>query len=194
MENLIRVFVAIELSREAREELSMLQSSLKKTDADVKWVDPANIHLTLRFLGDTDAGIIPSVKAALADAASGSKPFVIRLEGVGAFPCLSSPRVVWAGLSDGVRESTALYASISSQLAQLGIPREERKFSPHITIGRVRNSSGRNIDVLKKALETSTFSASSKTSADRVILFGSKLSAGGPIYTPLSEAVLRSRP
>jgi len=189
MEEIARVFIAFELSEEARGELSALQSSLKKAGADVKWVDPANIHLTLRFLGDCGAHMIPSVKSALSDAASSSGPFYIGMEGIGAFPCLSSPKIIWAGVGEGRQESEAFHACISSRLAGLGIPGEERKFSPHITVGRVR--SGRNIDPLRKAIEDLPFRASSRTLVDRVVLFSSELSPGGPIYTPLSEAMLR---
>ncbi|MFA5164397.1 MAG: RNA 2',3'-cyclic phosphodiesterase [Candidatus Omnitrophota bacterium] len=184
----MRVFIAIELSGEARRELHYLQSSLKEAGADVKWVDPANIHLTLRFLGDCGEQIIPSVKTALTEAVSASGPFNLGLKGVGAFPGLSSPRIIWAGVGDGRRESEALYASISSRLAELGIPEEGRDFSPHITIGRVR--SGKNTDSLRKAIERSSFPASSLTPVDSVVLFSSKLSPGGPIYTPLSKAML----
>lgn len=189
MEEITRVFIAVELSEEARGELNALQSSLKKAGADVKWADPENIHLTLHFLGDCGEQMIPSVKAALIEAASVSLPFYIGLDGVGAFPCVSSPEVIWVGIGEGKREIEALYHSVSSRLARLGIQEEERKFSPHITIGRVR--SGRNINYLRKAIEDSPFPSSSSTLVDRVILFSSKLSPGGPIYTPLSEAMLR---
>jgi len=185
----MRVFIAIVLSPEAREELRALQSSLKKAGADVKWADPENIHLTLRFLGDCGRKIMPSVKSALSDAVSDFGQFYIGLEGIGAFPGLSSPEVIWAGVSKGARESGALLDSISSRLAELGITDEERKFSPHITVGRVR--SGKNIDLLKKAIKDLRFRASSKTLVDRVALLDSRLSAAGPIYTPLSEAMLR---
>lgn len=189
MEGRMRVFIAIGLSREAREELRALQSSLKEAGADVKWADPENIHMTLRFLGDCGRQIIPSVKSALSDAVSSFGQFYIRLDGIGAFPGLSSPEVIWTGVGEGARESGALRDSISSRLAGLGIPDEEREFSPHITVGRVR--SGKNIDLLKKAIWDLRFRASSKTLVDRVVLFSSKLSAEGPIYTPLSEAMLR---
>ncbi len=185
----MRVFIAIALSRETREELRALQSSLKASGADVKWVDPENIHLTLRFLGDCGEPILPSVKSALSDAASAFRQFHMGLEGVGAFPCLSSPEIIWAGVGEGSRESAAIYDSISSRLAEIGIPHEKRKFSPHITVGRVR--SGRNIDSLRKAVEDCSFPVSSRTLVDRVVLFSSKLSPEGPTYTPLSEAMLR---
>jgi len=185
----MRVFIAIGLSREAREELRALQSSLKKAGADVKWADPENIHLTLRFLGDCGRQSIPSVKSALSDAVSVFGQFYIGLEGIGAFPGLSSPEVIWAGVGEGARESGVLRDSISSRLAELGIPDEERKFSPHITVGRVR--SGRNIGLLTKAIGDLRFRASTKTLVDRISLLNSRLSPEGPIYTPLAEVMLR---
>lgn len=191
MEDPVRLFIAIELSDEARRDLSALQSSLMRAGADVKWVEATNIHLTLRFLGDCGERIIPSVKAALAAAASVSRPFVMNMKGIGAFPKLSSPKIIWVGVDAGASESAALAAAISSRLTELGIPDEERKFSPHVTLGRVRNIYGKNAYELRKALEMSSFSASSRTLVDRVVLCSSRLSPGGPTYTHLSEAVLR---
>jgi 2'-5' RNA ligase len=189
MEGCMRIFIAIELSGEARGELRSLQSSLKEAGADVKWVDPVNIHLTLRFLGDCGESMIPSVKTALAEAVSAHEPFILGLKGVGAFPAISSPKVIWAGVGEGRQESEALHTSISSRLAGLGIPEEERDYSPHITIGRVR--SGKKMESLRKAIEGSPFPASSGTTVDRVVLFSSRFSPEGPIYTPLSKAMLR---
>jgi len=189
MEGCMRIFIAITLSREAREELRALQSSLKASGADVRWVDPENIHLTLRFLGDCGERTVPLVESALSGAVSDFRQFHLGLEGIGAFTGLSSPKVIWAGVGEGARESGALCDSISSRLAEAGIPGEERKFLPHITVGRVR--SGKNIDSLRKAIEGTVFSVSSRTLVDRVVLFSSKLSPEGPIYTPLSEAMLR---
>lgn len=185
----MRVFIAIVLSREAREELSALQASLKRAGADVKWVDPGNIHLTLRFLGNIGERMVPSVKSALSESASAFGHFYLGLKGIGAFPCISSPKVIWAGVGEGGRESGSLYGSISSRLKDIGIPLEKREFSPHITIGRVGR--GKNSGLLKKAIEDIEFTVSSRTLVDRVVLFNSVLSRDGSIYMPLSEAMLR---
>jgi 2'-5' RNA ligase len=192
MGGLIRAFIAIELSDEAKAEACAaaraVQSSLKAARADVKWVTEKNIHLTLRFLGDTDEETLSRTASVLTGIAAGSGPFSIRLKGLGAFPGFSSPAVVWAGLSEGATESAQMSESIGSYLVDLGIPKEGRHFTPHVTLGRVR--SGKNADKLGKAIGLSTFTASSITIVDHITLFRSTLAPGGPAYTPISKARL----
>ncbi|MFA5335930.1 MAG: RNA 2',3'-cyclic phosphodiesterase [Candidatus Omnitrophota bacterium] len=191
MGGLIRAFIAIELSDEAKAEAyaEACASAQAVARAGVKWVSEDNIHLTLRFLGDTDEETLSRAASVLAGIAAGSGPFSIRLKGLGAFPQgISSPTVVWAGLSEGATESAQLSESIGSSLVDLGIPKEGRHFTPHVTLGRVR--SGKNAYKLRKAIESSTFTASSITIADHITLFRSVLAPGGPVYTPISIARL----
>ena len=194
---MIRAFIAIELSDEAKAEAyaeartvaRAVQSSLKAGNAGIKWVSEDNIHLTLRFLGNTDEETLSRAASVLEGIAAGSGPFPVRLKGLSSFPQgFSSPTVVWAGLSEGATESAQLSESIGSALVGLGIPKEGRHFSPHITLGRVK--SGRNSDKLRKAIESSTFTASSITTVDHITLFRSALAPGGPVYTPISIARL----
>jgi 2'-5' RNA ligase len=195
MNEVIRAFIAIELSEGTRAEAcaaaQALQSSLKAANADVKWVAADNIHLTLRFLGNIDRHMLSSVETVLADIAAKCRPFTICLKGLGAFPDPSSPKVIWAGVSDGAAEAVHLSACIESSLVKLGVPTESRVFSPHITLGRVRSE--KNIDKLRKAIESSTFEAASKTQVGHITLFKSQLAPGGSIYTSLLKARL-SRP
>ncbi|MFA6355531.1 MAG: RNA 2',3'-cyclic phosphodiesterase [Candidatus Omnitrophota bacterium] len=148
MGGLIRAFIAIELSDEAKAEAyagahaAACAEACAAARAGVKWVPEDNIHLTLRFLGDTDEETLSRAASVLAGIAAGSGPFPIRLKGLGAFPRgISSPTVIWAGLSEGATESAQLSASIGSSLSELGIPKEGRHFSPHVTLGRVRTIS-----------------------------------------------------
>jgi RNA 2',3'-cyclic 3'-phosphodiesterase len=186
MEETIRSFIAIELSPQAHDELASLQSALQKAGADVKWVEPENIHLTLKFLGDLEPKKAEEVKELLIKTVSGFKPFELSMKGAGAFPSLSSPRVIWAGVGLGAAESMRIAETIETKLQGTGIPGEERKFHPHMTLGRVR--SPKNCEKLRGIIETIKFETGSKINVNHLTLFRSRLSPQGPLYTPLFKA------
>ena len=186
MDGTIRAFIAIELTGQAHDELACLQSALRKSGADVKWVEPEKIHLTLRFLGDMGPEKAEELKKILAETAAGSNPFELTMKDIGAFPGLSSPRVIWAGVGLGAAESTRIAEAIETKLQTIGIPKEERRFHPHMTLGRVR--SPKNCEKLRGIIETIKFEAGSKINVDHLTLFRSRLTPQGSIYTPLFKA------
>ena len=186
MDGTIRAFIAIELSDQARDELASLQSELRKAGADVKWVEPGNIHLTLRFLGNLGPEKVEEIKAVLSEIAAGSRPFELTMKGVGAFPGLGSPRVIWAGVGLGAAESERIAEAIETKLQAIGIPKEDRRFHPHITLGRVR--SRKNCEKLRVIMEPIKFEAGSKINVDHLTLFSSQLTPRGSVYTPLFKA------
>ena len=165
----MRSFIALELSKEIKDELGRLQDELKEAGADVKWVKPENIHLTLKFLGDIDERKLGDIKKTLAEVASKFAPFEVSLFKLGAFPTLDRPRVIWAGISKGCSEVEALAASLDSA----------PNFSAHVTLGRVR--SGKNKAELKERL----LALEPKEILHKitcVALFESTLTPSGPIY------------
>lgn len=182
----MRTFIAIELTGQAQDELACLQSALRKADADVKWAEPENIHLTLRFIGGVDPKKAEEIKEVLAETAAGFKIFDLTMKDIGAFPSLSSPRVIWAGVGLGAVESTRIAEAIETKLQAIGIPEEERKFHPHMTLGRIRNP--KNCEKLRGIIETIRFEAGSKINVDHLTLFRSRLTRQGSIYTPLFKA------
>lgn len=186
----IRTFIAIELNKETHSELSLLQSALKKSEADVKWIDPQIIHLTLKFLGGIDDKKIKDVQNILNDVAKNFKPFVLSLKEIGAFPRLDYPRIIWVGVDEGKDEASQLTKELENKLEKIGIPKEDREFHPHITLGRVK--SPKNKDRLKSIIETTKFEPSSKIAVDHLTLFKSQLTPQGPIYTPLFVAKMQS--
>lgn len=184
----MRLFIAIELSDEIKNAVAQIQSHLKYSGADVKWVEKDNIHLTLKFLGEVSEEKCEEVKAALDSAAKETKPFEINLKDIGAFPKIEFPRVIWAGLDKGAAESTAVAKNIDEVLSRIGFQKETRSFAAHLTIGRVR--SPKNKAALEEKVETAnheTLPAISQTISS-VILFQSTLTPKGPIYTKLHEA------
>ena len=183
----MRSFIALELSPEIKKELSRLQQELKKIDLDVKWVKPDNIHLTLKFLGNVEEAKIEQIKTALAGISSGKKPFEISLFKLGAFPNLNYPRVVWVGIDKGSSEAEDIAKLIEDDLERLGFSKEDRPFSVHLTIGRVK--SGKNKIALKE--KVSALEVQPKSSiVKNITLFQSTLTRNGPIYAQVYMAQL----
>ena len=186
----MRTFIAIELSDNIKDSLAQTQSHLKYAGADVKWVEPSNIHLTLKFLGEIDEKTCEKVQAILDEVAAATQSFEISLKDVGVFPKIEFPRVIWAGLDKGAKESTALAEKINTELStRIGFDKDTRDFAAHLTIGRVR--SGKNKAGLKEKIESfrdSTNMSQGSEKISSVILFQSTLTPTGPIYTKLHEA------
>ncbi|MFA5411127.1 MAG: RNA 2',3'-cyclic phosphodiesterase [Candidatus Omnitrophota bacterium] len=189
----MRTFIAIELPKEIKDALSQLQAKLKTTAADVKWVDPQNIHLTLKFLGERDDKKIEKITRALEEVTRQKSSFTIVISSLGAFPNISSPRVIWAGIDKGDNETREIAGELEEKIARLGIPKEDRPFSSHITIGRTRSSLNR--EKLVQGLEKSAdYFGKNKLefNAGKITLFKSTLTPKGPVYAVLKEASLKT--
>ena len=186
----MRTFIAIELPQKIIGTLSALQNQLKNTQADVKWVAPENIHLTLKFLGEVDEKKIEKIIQALEETAKDNQPFSIRLCALGAFPKINFPRVIWVGIDAGDEKTKNIAFVLEEKLQKLGIPKEKRPFSSHITIGRVR--SGINREKLVKELDIlqgkRLLQENLEFLATKITLFKSTLTPKGPIYEILKEA------
>ena len=180
----MRTFIAIELDKKIKELLSKIQSELKSTNADVKWVTPENIHLTLKFLGEVKEEKIPRIIQSLKEACSNVKPFNIEIKNIGAFPNTKSPRVIWAGIEEGKEKLKELADLIEGSLIKLEFPEEERPFSCHITLGRVKTPE--NKEILCQKIGQIQFSPLSQE-IKSLALFKSALTPKGPIYEKLSE-------
>jgi len=184
----MRTFIAIELPQEIKNKLSGLQARLKQSGADVKWVEPKNIHLTLKFLGEIDEAKSVKVAGIIEDITRSSKQFQINLSSLGAFPKIEFPRVIWVAIAKGNQETVALAKDLEEKIEKLGIPKEDRPFSSHITIGRVR--SPLNKDKLVKALkETENYFGGENIEfgVTKITLFKSTLGSSGPVYEALKE-------
>jgi 2'-5' RNA ligase len=182
----MRAFIAIELPQEIKDSLGRLQAKLKTAGADVKWVDPKNIHLTLKFLGEIDEQTKERVSTKLAEICSGRKQFNLSLSSCGAFPNTDSPRVIWAGIEQGDKEIKTIADAIEIQLESIGIPKETREFSSHITLGRTRSSKNRP-ELAKILSELSSKPLKEQFPASKITLFKSTLTPRGPIYETLQD-------
>jgi 2'-5' RNA ligase len=184
-----RTFIGIDPGKAVRDRLVALQENLAKTGADVKWVEPENLHVTMLFLGEVDQRDLMAVCRAVAAVTAGIVAFPISIEKAGAFPSARGPRTLWVGVGSGAAEVTALHDALEGPLLDLGCyRREERAFSPHLTLGRVkvdRGAEGLAVELAKYA----SWSAGETTVAE-VLVMGSQLASTGPVYTVLSRAKL----
>ncbi len=184
MEN-IRSFIAIEVPPDVKSRMDDLQRELRRTDADVKWVRPEGIHLTLKFLGYIHPEDVERISEAIRPVVSAWEPFEIRIQGMGGFPSSRSPRVLWVGIDRGKDLVHSLQQSIDQKTAELSFPSENRPFSPHLTLGRVRSPRGRT--GLAQALEANKEAQVGTFRASEVFLFRSELKPSGAVYTKLRE-------
>jgi 2'-5' RNA ligase len=185
----MRTFIAVGISTEARGKITEIQGELKKGNPDVKWVEPENLHLTLKFLGEVSKDKLPGVIEKTRLVVSGISNFRVHLSGLGSFPNLKFPRVVWVGVSEGVGELKKLSQSIEENLSHLGFPKEKREFSAHLTIGRVRSPKGK--EKLVKRIEELETSDAGEFSVDKVLLMESQLSSRGATYRIIEEISLK---
>jgi len=187
----LRTFIAVDLGKPLRDRCASLRENLARTGADVKWVEPENLHVSLLFLGEVDEREITPVCRAVTDACTSRCAFTLSLEKVGCFPHPRRPRVIWVGVGDGSADLVALHDVLEPPLLALGCyRREERRYTPHITLGRVRSerAGGPLADALKKYANWQGGS----TDVREVQVLSSQLTPEGPIYSVLSRAPLRS--
>lgn len=193
MAELIRSFIAIELPSEVKQELIALEGLLKKRCPQVvRWVDPQGIHITLKFLGDIASDRIDEINMAIDEATQGLNPFRLELQEVGAFPNLNRVNVIWVGAKGELDKLAYLQKQIESNTEQLGFSREERAFTPHLTLGRVRNyTSPDDRKKVGQILAQTPFASSQVIMVDSVNLMKSQLTSAGAIYTRLYASQLK---
>ncbi len=184
----MRLFIALDLNPQNRDALTKLQDQLKKADADVKWVEPENIHLTLKFLGEVQEEKITKIIPAIKESIAGIQPFSLEIVNLGVFPSLKYPRVVWAGIEKGKEDLKKLAERVEAAMLKLKFPKEKRGFSEHLTLGRTRSDKNRNN--LARQLNQTSFPVFGQDIVS-VSLYQSRLTPQGPIYEKLGEASLQ---
>lgn len=191
----IRAFVAVELNAAARDAVERVMRDLRAAAGDgVRWVRPEGVHLTLKFLGDIDAGSVPDISGALDRSAAPSQPFSLMLEGVGAFPNLRRPRVIWVGLGGELEQLLELQQSAEREMEALGFARERRAFTPHLTLGRVRDGAPQQrLRALSGAVAGASVERDVHVPVRDLALMKSDLRPTGAVYTRLHAARLGGR-
>ncbi len=184
----IRVFIAIEIDSEIKNKLSEYLSKLKMTGADVKWVSPENIHLTLKFIGYIEKEALINLNKIINDAVFSIGPFSVSIGNIGAFPSLKKPRVVFVCVQERDNNLLRIYEKLDKGAEQLGIKKESKKYVGHITLGRIKSQ--KNISKLKKALNSGTERYFGLEKVTSLSLIQSILTPTGPIYTRLNNFIL----
>ena len=191
MAHRLRTFVAVDLGKSLRDRLVSLQENLARNGADVKWVEVENLHVTLLFLGEVDERELMPVCRAVSLVCGRHDRFLLSVDSVGCFPNPRRPRVVWAGVGMGGPELIALHDSLETALQELGgYRREDRSYTPHITLGRVKNDG--NADELAAALtKKANWHGGIEIEVEEILVMSSQLTSKGPQYTILSRGKLR---
>ena len=189
----MRAFIAIEIPEDIRCTLAKLQDELKASGADVKWVEPRNIHLTLKFLGDIDENLQEKIGAELSALAAENQNYQAAIGLCGAFPNMDYPRVIWVGITDGDAQTKKIARDLEERLSKLGLAKDERAFASHITIGRVRSPSKRK-NLTRALADQAQNLATLKPlfNVSKLTLFKSTLSSKGPTYEPQKEVNLKT--
>ncbi len=177
----MRLFVALAISQELRESLASLIQTLRQADSAPRWVNPANLHLTLKFIGEVPTERLTPITEALV-AVRGGQRLVLQLRGLGFFPNARRPTVAWGGL-EPAEPLAQLAEKIDRKLAAVGVQREDRPFVPHLTVGRFKQT--RVSRALAEQIEKQQNRTWGSVSANEFHLIESKLKSSGAEYTTL---------
>lgn len=186
----MRTFIAIEINKVIQDEIEIVQKELESLDLDAKMADVNNIHLTLKFLGETETGKIENIKNILNKICEGAAAFSMQCCGLGVFPSLPKARVVWIGINKGKEQVINLADNIDNETEKLGFKKELRSFTPHITIARLKSS--QNIHKIESKLEKFGNKEFGDITVDKIDLIKSTLTIHGPIYELLSSHYLKN--
>lgn len=178
----IRLFICMNLPDQILRQVNDLVRDLKLRGRGVRWVRPEGMHLTLKFLGDTYPDQVDEIATALEQVLAGFKPMTIRVKGLGAFPGYRRPRVFWVGLEDTSGELVRLAKAVDAAMVRLGYPREDRPYSPHLTLGRVKMQN--TLVHIINHMQGTSFDAGEFT-PDNLIIMRSDLNREYAVYTPI---------
>lgn len=180
-----RGFIAIDV--DTAQSVIDFKNEIMETDADVKLVEPQNIHITLKFLGDVEENLIDEIEQVMKDSVRGIETFTLKFIGTGVFPNKNYIKVIWIGIQDASIPKT-IAENIDERLSELGFKKEKRGFSPHLTVGRVKTA--KNKQFLLKVIERYEDVEFSSRKVNSIVLKRSDLTPKGPIYTTLREVEL----
>jgi RNA 2',3'-cyclic 3'-phosphodiesterase len=191
---IVRSFIAIELPEDVKLALKNVEGVLSRNDPGIaKWVDPNAVHLTLKFLGGVPNKKLDAIISVVQDAVRGVSPFDLTIQALGAFPNLRRVRVVWVGLAGDLEVLQKLQDKIETNLVPLGFPVENRSFTPHLTLARLReDASPLQRQTLGEIIARTTFESPPPIKVDAVNLMRSELTRAGAIYTCLNAIELKS--
>ena len=183
MESTLRAFIAIELPETVRTALRQVQKRFQAYHFKIRWVKAENIHLTLKFLGNIRVEAVEEIRQTISEEIENRGPFNLQAKGVGVFPGVKRPKVLWAGVTGDMEHLVSLQQIIDGRLARIGFKREKRRYKGHLTLGRIKG--GIDSRQLVEAMGQVGEFESDHFSVNRVVLFQSRLKANGAEYTHL---------
>lgn len=189
MGEITRTFIAVEIDERTAGRTAAIIERLRTAGADVNWVAPRNLHLTLKFLGDVPNELVPAVAAAVQEAVQRVPPFTLEICGLGAFPHIARPRTIWLGAGQGGAEMQRLAEAVDQALRPLGFAPEARGYTTHLTIGRVRRPSAA-LQSLSELMQRQGDQAAGVVAIEEVVMMTSTLTPRGSIYEALARASL----
>jgi RNA 2',3'-cyclic 3'-phosphodiesterase len=188
MQKTVRAFIAFDIPGYIVKVIQELQADLKSRGLSAKWVKPENIHLTLKFLGDTPQGRLEAVCRKLDDVFKEQRPVSLCAKGVGVFPTIKRPRIFWFGLGGESNRLFEIKHQIENALASIDFPRENKMYKAHLTLARFKGAINKR--PIEQAMEYFADFQTDAFSVDQCILYQSRLTPSGPIYTALHKAPL----
>ena len=188
----VRTFIAVSLPGPVKQELKQLQARVKKMGVHASWPRPEAFHLTLKFLGDVSLGHMGSIQRCMEKAASQSAGFQLKAQGLGIFPSVKRPRVIWAGVGGRTDLLEQVFNNLEKGLAPLGFQKQGQRFSPHFTLARVKHKTADPVDFVRLIRECSDV-RSMPFSVATIDLYKSRLTSRGAIHEKLFEARIGKR-
>ena len=189
-----RTFIAVDIDEYTRKNLAEVRCKLDDPRCRINWVAPENLHVTLKFLGDVPDNELSKVCEVVGETVAQSGPVEFEVRGITAIPSLQKLRMLWAQVDEQAGLLDAIFTKIESALEPLGFPRENRPFSPHITLARIKHvPKNAAIDIkstLRKSLEQYSDTEFGFISAPNITVYTSELTPDGPIYTPIAKPKL----
>lgn len=185
MADTMRAFIACEFPKNIISAIGKVQENLRSYGLKVRWIRPENMHLTLKFLGNIERTVAQRIAGTISESVKGCGPISISAKGIGVFPTLKRPRILWAGLAGGNDALRQLHRNLESNLERIGFPKENKHFKGHLTLGRFRGKADPKqlIDAIEafEGFKTEAFVI------DHLILFKSELLPAGPLYSKLTQ-------
>jgi 2'-5' RNA ligase len=184
----MRAFISAELPNDLKKMITAATAGLREIESGIKWVEEQNLHLTLKFLGWVEEKDIDKMLRLAEESAKGTGSFKLKLAGMGTFPEGKSPRVIWVGITEGGERLKEIAEKLENQLSQAGFRSEEREFSTHLTLGRVKDKKG--VDLVKEKMKESKDQVFGELVVDHINIMKSTLTPKGPIYEIVKEVKL----
>ncbi|MBI5184852.1 MAG: RNA 2',3'-cyclic phosphodiesterase [Nitrospinae bacterium] len=189
--SIVRAFIAISLPPHVQELGVQVRERFRECEASISWVQPQNVHLTIKFLGNVEEEKIGPIGKALEKAIGGARAFSMNINEVGVFPNIKFPRVIWMGVDEPTRTLINLENRISAEMETLGFPKEEKKFTPHITLGRIKSHKGKN--KLMEIIQSQRMLYCDEALVEDVKLYKSELKPTGAVHSVLASFSLARR-